>query len=434
MTADSGDKIVQLDPLKVLADPGENAARFGAAESDASQQEMMDSILTQGGVMQPVEVIALNGETKGKFTHRLIYGYRRHGAVARLNKEQSAGLTLPAIVREVAPEDIIKRQIAENNDRKTMSPMDKAVAIKRLLDSGVQKPEIRRIFASIGGKKNNEVQPMSNALLNIYLNFLDLPKTVQEKIHTGAVGVSAAYMLGKVAPDKRAAVLERAEKERAAELETEAKDEERFLAAEKKVEEAKTKQVEAAATVETAKADVEKAIALVTEKAELFNAEKKRILTMEGPAQPADVEAMKAKEADKKAAEKLAKDTKNALAKALKVSGEAEEKAQEKAAQLEAARKLKKNKAGKSKGAGVTRDDIKKGAKAEGTTGAGHVPITLSEFRQALKDLQKDGVPARVSAIGAAFAKLLGGETTPKQLIADLTAILAPKAAAAPKA
>jgi ParB/RepB/Spo0J family partition protein len=420
--------VTQLDPAKVLANPDDNAARFGV-QSDTSRQEMMDSILSQGGVLQPVEVVALTGAVKGGYTHKLVYGYRRHGAVLELNKTQGAGLTLPAIVRDVDATDIVKRQIAENNDRQNMSPMDKAVAIKHLLDQGVQKPEIRRIFSTIGGKKGDQITPMSNASLNIYLNFLQLPKSIQQKIHDGTVGVSAAYLLGKVAPEQRAAVLEKAEAERTKNAEMEAKDEERFLAAEHKVTEAVQKEQEAKAAVETTAADVEAAEARVKETVARFVEVGNQIKAMSTAAGPAEVESIKAAEADKKAAEKLLKEAKAKAEKAAKEATEAAKKAKERAEQLEAARKLKgKAKAGKSKGAAVTRDDIKK---ADPKTGS--VPITLSEFRSSLKDLQKDGVPARVSQVGALFAKLLNGELTPKLLIADLTKLLNGKEAA-PKA
>lgn len=411
--------VTQLDPAKVLANPEDNAARFGA-QSDVSRQEMMDSILAQGGVLQPVEVVTLPGATKGGFTHRLIYGYRRHGAVLQLNKEQNAGLTLPAIVRDVDAGDIVKRQIAENNDRENMSPMDKAVAIKKLLDQNVAKPEIRRIFSQKSGKKGDQITPMSNASLNIYLNFLQLPKTIQEKIHYGTVGVSAAYLLGKVAPEQRAAVLEKAEADRLKMAADEAKDEERYLNAEKKVTDALAKEQEAKAVVETTAADVAVAEARVNETKAAYIAVGNEIKAMATSAGPAEVEKIKAAEADKKAAEKLLKEATAKAEKAAKEATEAAKKAKERAEQLEAARKLKgKAKAGKSKGAAVTRDDIKKADPTQG-----NVPITLSEFRSSLKDLQKDGVPARVSQVGALFTQLLNGILTPKLLIADLDKLL----------
>lgn len=422
----ANEQIVQLDPTKVLADPAQNAARF--APRDISRQEMMDSILDQGGVLQPVEVEAYS-EVKG-FTHRLIYGFRRHAAVLELNKSQGAGLSLPAIVRVIDAGDVVKRQIAENNDRENMSPMDKAVAIKALLDQGVEKPEIRRIFSTVSGKKGDQIQPLSNASLNIYLNFLSLPKTIQDKIHSGTVGVSAAYMLGKVSPDKRADVLARAEKDRAADVEMEAKDEEKYLAAEKKVTEAQQVQKVALGVVEEAKGDIEKAAAQVKERTKAWDDDKKRILTMDTPCQPADTEGLKAKEADKKAAEKLLKDAKNKLAKALENSKSAEEKAQARQEQLEAARSLKKKKAGKSKGEAMTRDDVKKAATKEGVKGVGLVPLNLGDIRQGLKDVSKAGGVA--GKVGALVLRWVEGNGTPKLLIEDLNALAKPKAPAAP--
>src|SRR5207249_5746573 len=55
-------------------------------------------------------------------------------SVEKLNKEQGAGLTVPAIVRPLADDTLrLKHQLTENMDRENQSPMDQAVAIDKLL-------------------------------------------------------------------------------------------------------------------------------------------------------------------------------------------------------------------------------------------------------------------------------------------------------------
>jgi ParB/RepB/Spo0J family partition protein len=410
------ESLVHLDPAKVLADDN---TRFNL--NPVAIGQLKDSILEHGGVMEPVEVEALSPPTNG-FTHRLTMGFMRHAAVTALNMEQNAGLTLPAIVRQVDATDRLKRQIAENNDRASLSPMDKSVSIKRLIDAGVDKKEVRRIFSAAGGRKGNTVQPMSNAMLNIHLRMLDLPKTIQEKIHDGRVGVAAAYTLGKVAPDKRADVLERAEKDRLAQIMVEERDEAKYLEAESEAAESQDKVKLAEAEAAKAKADIAAAEALVKEKTAAYGKVKNTILTSDTPAGKAEVETLKASEADKKGAEKTLKDAKNKLAKALGTVKTAAETAEEAKAKLEAARKAVKPTKKKDKAIGEA--DIKKAAKATETKGTGHVPITMGDLRQDIKDMMKDGVPARVSQIAKVLMEHLNGATFGvKDLISQLGVI-----------
>lgn len=412
------DQLAQLDPTKVLADDN---TRYSLKPTRI--QSLMDSILEQGGVIEPVEVEPLNPVVQG-CTHRLTMGFYRHAALLKLNREQNAGLLLPAIVRPINEGvERVKRQLAENMERENQSPMDKAVAIKRLLDQGVGKPEIRRIFSSAGGRKGNTVQPMSNAMLNILVRLLDLPKGIQEKIHDGRVGVEAAYLLGKVAPEKRAAVLEKAEAARLAQIEQEEKDEQRYLDTEKKAAEAEQKAAAAQTEAEKAKADVVAAEALLKEKRDVLKTVKNGILAMDEPAGPKEVEASKAAEQDVKSAEKMVKDAKNRVAKALGTATTATELAAAKKAELEATRKAVK---GAKKVKAVGKEDVKKAAAAEGVSVQGAVALSASDMRSTLKDFiaGKEGADDRVAMITRPFKDLFDGKDTPKETIRTLTAIL----------
>lgn len=82
------------------------------------------------------------------------------------------------------------------------SPIDEALEIRRLIQQGVSKMEIRKMFARPGGRKGFKSMPVSNSFINMRLSFLDLPKAIQEKIHDGRLGVAAAYELTKVTTGK----------------------------------------------------------------------------------------------------------------------------------------------------------------------------------------------------------------------------------------
>ena len=295
----STEGLQQLDPSVILADSN---SRFGLKPLRVESLKL--SILQEGGVMTPVEVEPLEKPVDGHL-YRLTAGFYRHAAVTELNEKDSAGLTLPAIVKPLGDETVrLKRQLAENMERENQSPMDKAVAIKRLVDAGVPRIEIRKIFSTPGGRKGLVVQIASNSFINMTLSFLDLPKAIQEKIHDGRVGVAAAYELTKVNPEKRAAVLERAEADRIKAIEAEEKDEQKFLDSEKKAQEAREKEAKAAedlkaaqAAIESAKKDSEELLKVAAEK---YQAAK----TAKGEEKAMADEALKAAESFAKAAQR----------------------------------------------------------------------------------------------------------------------------------
>lgn len=410
------EEIVYLDPTKVLADDN---SRFGT--KDTSVESVMASILEHDGVMEPVEVepLAKDDKQAKKFSHRLTFGFTRHAAILRLNAEQSAGLELPAIVRESdSAASRIKRQVAENVDRSELSPMDRAVSIKRLMDNGVERGEVRRIFASTHGRKGNKVQDMSNAMLNILLNLLELPKTVQQKIHEGEIGIEGAYMLGKVSPDKRQAVIDQAIADRDALVTREEKDETKLLKGSSKVEEADKKIAEAAKAIEDSKAKVAAAETLVKEKAEAVKAVMSAQVASDKPADKKSVEELKAAQADHEGAKKTLKDAKVALTKALTAESKAKIAADEAKKKFEEARTLPKKKAPIGKTA------VKKAAKAIGVDPKGHVPLTLKDIMNTVNMLAKgkSGADGRTALVAEAFRDCFNGGRTEKELAEYLNA------------
>lgn len=410
----TSEQVVQLDPAHVLADDN---SKWGKKPRETDVQMLMDSILEQGGVMEPVEVAELTGDPA--HSHRLTYGFTRHAAVTRLNNEQGAGLLLPCIVRSVEEGAArIKRQVAENVDRGMLSPMDKAVAIQRLLESGQSKADIRRTFSSAGGTKGSTVQPMSNAMLNILLNLLDLPKGIQEDIHLGLIGVEGAYMLGKVPADKRQAVVDRAKKDWQAQAALEQKDEAKYLATEKKVTDTEARVVAAETKLEKARGTVSAAEELVKQRIGEMKAVKVEIAESEEPAGPKEREATLAAEANVKAAQKVLKEAKEEATKVATAKSEAQTAVEQVRAKLEASRKATKKRA-------IGKAAVTKAAKAVGTT-PGVVPLKIVEVRQMFKDMAAGKLEAddRIVMMAKAILHCLNGNGTDKELVAVLNRLL----------
>lgn len=413
--ASEGTELLQLDPAIVLADDN---TRFNLKE--ARIQSLADSIISQGGVIQPVEVEPVSDQNG--FKYRLTAGFYRHAAVKYLNTTQAAGLTLPATLHvNPNPTERLKRQMAENMERENQSPMDQAIAIKKLLDVGVEKIEVRQMFSRPGGRKGGKVQPASNSFVNMTLSFLELPKGMQEKIHDGRIGVAAAYQLTKVPAEDRAKVLERAESDRQRELEREEKEEEKLLTQQKKESEAqevKDKLHTSVGAAETkhkqAHESLEKQTELVTN---LFAASKKKFDT------PKDKKAAESafKEAEKQRvileADELT--ARKELEKLTQQFSKHETLAQERAA------KLKEARASSGKKGAIGPEAVKKAAKDTGSQ-SGHVALSASEMRAVVADIgtQAAGSNPKVVLIGQAFQQCFAGAITDTQLYKELVKIV----------
>lgn len=422
------DQIVQLDPSVILA---EDNSRYGLRDVES----LMQSIVESNGVLQPVEVETLPKKVNGH-THRLTFGFRRYAAVVELNTKQNAGLTLPCIVREVGDSKLrLRRQLTENMERENQSPMDQAVAIKKLFDEGFSRKEIRELYAKPGGKKGNQIIPASNAWVNIIMGLLELPKAIQEKIHDGRVGLAGAYELGKVSPDKRAAVLERAEAERMRQIEQEEKDEEKYLAAEAKVKEVEEKATAVVSEIDETKAAVTAADVLLQEKAAAVKAiQKEPFLELDEKGKKELSEKLSAAKNDVKGVERVKKDAQNKLAKLMGQKETMDEAVKSSRERLSAARKAQK--AGKKKAKTVGSEQVKAAAKAEGED-IGLVPLSAANMRQGLKDIIKDSAtPEKVRAIITHVQACFNGGPTPKELVYELGVITgeiaAPVTSAAP--
>ncbi|HXC04402.1 MAG TPA: ParB N-terminal domain-containing protein [Bacteroidia bacterium] len=411
-------QLIELDPSVIDANPKHNA-RFGLKPSKVT--EMAEKIVSEGQ-LQPIEVSPLPEADNG-FQYRLSFGNYRLAAIKQLNKE-GAGLTVKAIVRTTEPGKATTiRQLTENLARQENTRMDDAVAIKKLLDAGVDKMTIRSMF-SVAGRKG----PVSNSWLNITLGFLDLPTKVQNKLHTGEIDWSGGAVLYRVNRDnkeKLPEVLKELEDARQKAIDKETREEEKFIAALNKAEEAQRKQAEAEAKQQEAieaKANrlktAEEAIALTDKlNSDLITAAQKALdeateKVKEDPSEGAKAvaEAVKKLESTKKAADKSKEQAAKDLAK-LKdryaaEAKEAKEKAKLAAQEAKEAKKevsearaerqpdaehprtasTKKSAADKP----TTGKDVAKAAAAVGA-GSGGVKLTYKEIREVVDGLCKPG-------------------------------------------
>lgn len=401
-----------IDPKLILADDN---TRFNLKQSRIDT--LAQSITDEGGVIEPVEVEPLAEASSNGHKYRLTVGFYRLAAVNKLNAE-GAGIHIPTIIHtNPNPLARLRRQLTENMERENQSPMDMAIAIRKLLDAGLNKVDVRNIFARPGGRKGGKMQPASNSFINMTLSFLGLSRKIQTAIHEGLVGVAAAYELTKLPADKQEAVLEKAQLIRQQQLEREEKEDEKILAADKKAAEAKEKQDKIVAEAEVANVKLNEAVAALEQKTE---AAKDAHATAIGrhenaEAKKAAVTASKTAEQNRKIAEAEFDAAQADAKKALEHVTAAAARAAEKDAKLKEAKDAAPKGAAKQNKA-VGQKDVRKAAAATGTPTSGAVMLNAKEMREAIKELNLPGENETVRAIGKAITDCFMGVTTPAEM------------------
>ncbi len=405
MSTETQDQVIYLDPSQINT-TGSNI-RFHLHKFRL--EKLKQQIAEAGQVLTPIEV---EPEVDGQYP--LTTGNYRVAAVTALNKE-GAGLQIPAIVRPLADaKERLKRQLSENLDRENMSAIDSAIAIKQMFDQGFTRSEVRASFARPTGRKGITLQPASNAWVNMMVSFLDLPKAIQEKIHDGRLGVKAAYLLTRVPPEKRAAILEDAEADRLKSIEADEKEEEKFLEQERKAEEAQTKQAEAVKELEAAKEAAQAADKAAESAAQAAAEAYKKVKLDKGSKsdeeKAAKAQALKDAEAKAKEAEKAAEKARKDLEKlTIKVKSAAEHAA-------ERAKKLKEAREAAAKSKGATPASVTKAAQAKGVDTAGRVKLSATQMRAAIDEMALPGPYPKVRAIAQEIIKCFDSILTPGQL------------------
>jgi ParB family transcriptional regulator, chromosome partitioning protein len=123
------------------------------------------------GLQTPIGVV-LQGE--GKFG--LVYGFRRLNACSSLGWD-----TIPAsIVSADNQADLLVMNLQENVSRQSLTPMEEAYAIKRIIDAGKDVDEFR---AALGWSKT---------LITQRLGLLELSLEIQEALEEGKISVNQA--------------------------------------------------------------------------------------------------------------------------------------------------------------------------------------------------------------------------------------------------
>jgi ParB/RepB/Spo0J family partition protein len=143
--------------------------------SDKSLKELAQSI-KENGVLEPIIV---RPNSNG---FQIVAGERRYRASKIANL-----VTIPAVVREVADEDILKLQIIENVQREGVQFMEEAYAIKKLRDDCTL--DVAEIAKSVG---------KSDAYVYYMLKLTAMSDDARVIAEKGWIGKGAAWQIAKL--------------------------------------------------------------------------------------------------------------------------------------------------------------------------------------------------------------------------------------------
>ncbi|HEY6375951.1 MAG TPA: ParB/RepB/Spo0J family partition protein [Edaphobacter sp.] len=156
---ESGGKPLEIPLDHIERNPWQTRTHF----DEAKLQELAQSIVVSG-VVQPIVVRPLSG---GRY--QLITGERRWLASRKAQKT-----TIPAIVRQVADEQVLEMTIIENLQRTDLNPMEQARAYQRLSQ------DFQLTQEQMATRTGKERASVAN-----FLRLLKLPETVQQKVESG---------------------------------------------------------------------------------------------------------------------------------------------------------------------------------------------------------------------------------------------------------
>jgi ParB family transcriptional regulator, chromosome partitioning protein len=170
--------VVPLD--RINEDPNNPRTEFPDAELD----ELADDI-RQRGILQPLVVQPADAHGR----------YRLHFGAKRLRAALRAGLCeVPIVVRD-APADAYD-QVAENQKRHALTPLDVARFIKGRVDAGDSNAEIARRLG------------MNLTTVAHHLSLLDLPPALDQALKAGRCTLHELSKLNEAEPDKVRALVD----------------------------------------------------------------------------------------------------------------------------------------------------------------------------------------------------------------------------------
>jgi ParB family chromosome partitioning protein len=143
---------------------------------EETELERLADSIRRHGVLQPVVVRrAAPGAAR---PYELVVGERRWRASQRAGRE-----TLPAVVQDIEPRDLLELALVENIQRRDLNPIELGQAFRTLLAAGCSQEDLA------------ERVGLDRSTVANHLRLLELPKELQEDVELGALSMGHAKAL-----------------------------------------------------------------------------------------------------------------------------------------------------------------------------------------------------------------------------------------------
>jgi ParB family chromosome partitioning protein len=170
----------ELALAEIAPNPDQPRRRF----DDGDLERLADSI-RRHGVLQPV--VVRRAPAGAARPYELVVGERRWRAAQRAGRT-----TIPALVQDVEPQDLLEVALVENVQRRDLNPIELALAFRTLTDAGHTQDEV-------GQRVGLDRSTVAN-----HLRLLELPKELQADVELGSLSVGHAKALLSLAnPERR---------------------------------------------------------------------------------------------------------------------------------------------------------------------------------------------------------------------------------------
>jgi len=178
-----GDEIIEIEIGRIQPNRYQPRKEF----KDEALSELKDSI-QRHGYLQPL-IVRPSGSG-----YELVAGERRWRAGKALGLD-----TVPAVVKSVDDDRLLELALVENLQREDLDPIEKAKACRSLMQQATLTHE--EVAKRLGKNRST----VSN-----FLRLLDLPQTIQDLVHEGALAMGhARALLGFSSPGDQLRLAER---------------------------------------------------------------------------------------------------------------------------------------------------------------------------------------------------------------------------------
>jgi ParB family chromosome partitioning protein len=170
----------ELALAEIAPNPDQPRRRF-----DDGDLERLAGSIRRHGVLQPV--VVRRAPAGAARPYELVVGERRWRAAQRAGRT-----TIPALVQDVEPQDLLEVALVENVQRRDLNPIELAHAFRALVAAGHTQDDV-------GQRVGLDRSTVAN-----HLRLLELPKELQEDVELGSLSVGHAKALLSLAnPERR---------------------------------------------------------------------------------------------------------------------------------------------------------------------------------------------------------------------------------------